>query len=380
MVANVSLRTIASLWAAVALGACGGTSDGDDPAAGGAGGTENTGGTGGVLGEPLPAGTEEVTFAAEGLTLAGTLHLPARREGERVPAVVFAHGSGPNSRDEALAGQLGMGFGFTIRVFEELAEALAEAGYAALRYDKRTCGPFNGCAENGYTVEAIRGVEVTTFLDDVEAAIDYLASREDIDPLRLYFVGHSQGGQFAPELLTRRRELRAAVMLAGPYRPIDQALAAQVAFSRELGRQVGMTEAQLDAQLADLDLQVEQLAALRAGTFTGTAIGGTEVAFWESWLRLGDEAPGLARALDRPLLALSGDYDWNVPPLETELWARLFAEREPPLSRTQVLRCVTHALNCISEPDWTKIGLGDIGRHVDSAVLEAMIQFLDAAP
>ena len=38
--------------------------------------------------------------------------------------------------------------------------------------------------------------------------------------------------------------------------------------------------------------------------------------------------------------------------------------------------CVTHALNCVSEPDWTQIGVDDIGTQVDEAFLDEITGFL----
>src|SRR3954468_15065612 len=75
--------------------------------------------------------------------LQGTLTLPARDVGARVPAVVIVHGSGPMSRDGVMRGQIGLGFGFELPVYQRLAAALASHGFAVYRYDKRTCGSFN---------------------------------------------------------------------------------------------------------------------------------------------------------------------------------------------------------------------------------------------
>ena len=48
---------------------------------------------------------------------------------ERVPAVVFVHGSGPSNMDEQI---------YSLTPFKDLAEGLAERGIASIRYDKRT--------------------------------------------------------------------------------------------------------------------------------------------------------------------------------------------------------------------------------------------------
>jgi len=353
--------------------------DGGDDGSGGIGGFGGEGGSGGAHGELVPASRREVQFAsaaADGFVHVGTLQIPEHPAGARLPAVIFAHGSGPHTRDEPLGSQLGMGFGVTIPVFAELGDALQAAGFVVLRFDKRSCGPFNGCADNGYELKDPDAITIDTFVEDVEGGLAFLAEQPEVDPARLFFVGHSKGASYAPRLLTDHPELRAGVMLAGPWSSIEVGLAYQAEKLAELMAATGATEAQIDAVVGPIRQQAEQLEELRAGTFAGTRIAGMALAYWRSWQRLSDEAPGLATALDRPLLVLSGDYDWNVPPDETEAWAAHFGDDS--IHRARVLGCVTHALNCISQPDWKKIRPGDIGAHVDPQVIDAVVGFLAA--
>jgi hypothetical protein len=94
---------------------------------------------------------------------------------ERLPAIVIVPGSGALSRDGLMRGQLGLGFGFELPVYRSLAEGLAERGYAVYRYDKRSCGRFNDCADNRYpTVPwALQAVQYSTaeYLADAAAAV-----------------------------------------------------------------------------------------------------------------------------------------------------------------------------------------------------------------
>ena len=55
---------------------------------------------------PIDASTEEVTFSSDDFVLEGTLYLPQHSSTERVPGVVLAHGSGPQSRLGENSGQL----------------------------------------------------------------------------------------------------------------------------------------------------------------------------------------------------------------------------------------------------------------------------------
>lgn len=40
----------------------------------------------------------------------------------------------------------------------------------------------------------------------------------------------------------------------------------------------------------------------------------------KSWIELDDRATALVQHLDRPVLALGGEYDWNVPPEDVRAW------------------------------------------------------------
>src|SRR5262245_24748089 len=74
---------------------------------------------------------EEVSFTGEGsLTLHGTLVLPPGAEG-RVPALLLLPGSGPTDRDGNQPPML------VTDLLQQVADALASAGVASLRFDKR---------------------------------------------------------------------------------------------------------------------------------------------------------------------------------------------------------------------------------------------------
>ncbi len=88
------------------------------------------------------------------------------------------------------------------------------------------------------------------------------------------------------------------------------------------------------------------------------------------------KAPEIARGLDRPLLVLGGGYDYNVAPSEIESWASWLSASPRALRRVKVLPCVTHALNCITQPQAGRITAADIGHDVAPAVVEEVAAFL----
>ena len=117
---------------------------------------------------------ERVSFASDGLKLAGVLDLPeARGPGERRAAFLVLHGFGSNKD---------AGGGTTV------ARMLAGLGYAALRFDFRGCGESEG--ERGRVIckEQVR---------DTRNALSFLATRAEIDPKRIGVVGQSFGAAVA---------------------------------------------------------------------------------------------------------------------------------------------------------------------------------------
>jgi hypothetical protein len=313
--------------------------------------------------------------------LEGTLSLPARAEGERVPAVVIVHGSGPMSRDGVMRGQIGLGFGFELPVYQRLAAHLTEHGYAVYRYDKRTCGSFNGCADTGHESIPYDLVEVefTTgeSIGDAEAALDAVIRHPAIDPGRTLYVGHSEGGQLVPLLLSERPAVRAGVMLAPPFHTMALLIEQQSERVRWSFTQAGQPE-RAEAEGDTLLDAARALRRVEQGTHLGEPILGQPPGLWASWIDIALRAPEVARRLDRPLLILGGSYDYNVAPSEIESWARWLGASAAAPHRVRIIDCVTHALNCISQPDPTRIKAADIGRDISPAVVREVVGFLDA--
>lgn len=313
----------------------------------------------------------------------GTLTLPQRAVGTRVPAVVIVHGSGPMSRDGTMPGQLGLGFGFDLPVYQMLARALAQHGYAVYRYDKRTCGQFNGCSEKGFTSIPFNMIETAfdtkEYVGDALAAMDAMRVIPDIDAQRTYFIGHSEGGELVPLLLSERPTVRGGVMLAAPFHTMTVVLEQQSEKLRWAFATIGdpVRAAKEGDTLLDA---AHSLAAIENGTYLGGLILGQPPGLWASWLEIAKKAPFVARELDQPLLVLGGSYDYNVAVSEIDSWARWLTVAKHGHHRVKVFPCVTHALNCITEPDPSRVREADIGREIDPRLLDEIVTFLQSPP
>lgn len=123
---------------------------------------------------PFPYTTEEVSFANGGYILNGTLTLPEGYS-RKTPVLLMVTGSGQQNRDEEL---------FEHKPFAVIADALARAGVATLRYDDR-----------GFGDPSAKQTEWTTedFKSDALAGLELLRARFD----KVGVLGHSEGGTIA---------------------------------------------------------------------------------------------------------------------------------------------------------------------------------------
>ncbi|CAI8773734.1 alpha/beta hydrolase family protein [Chryseobacterium sp. IT-36CA2] len=158
---------------------------------------------------PYPYYSEDIHFKNKqaGIHLAGTLTLP-KKEGI-FPAVILITGSGPQNRNEELAGH---------KPFLVLSDYLTKNGIAVLRYDDRGTALSEGNFKSATSVD---------LASDVESAIAYLKTRKEINPKKIGLIGHSEGGLIAPLVATQSKDVAFIVMLGGPGIPGDKILQIQ---------------------------------------------------------------------------------------------------------------------------------------------------------
>lgn len=322
--------------------------------------------------DPEPAGpqTTEVAVPADGVELVGTLRRPDA-PGPHA-GVVIAHGSGPQSRRGLAPGQLGLGFPTPVPVYEQLAAGLRDAGFAVLTFDKRSCGPFNDCADNDYPTPP-DDLTFDTFVDDVDRMLDHLADHPDID--RLVLVGHSKGGTLAATLAEERNDLDAVVLLATPAPPIHEVLAAQADTFAGLVDAAGQSELPAAVQqVAEVTELAEQVTGIAGGQVDGPDVGGVPRTFWASWIDASRAAPERLEASSTPALVLGGSNDWNIPPAQVEAWAPVLSGPDELV----ILPNITHALTRLDVDDPAAITPADVGTTVDDQVISTVADWLDA--
>ena len=250
----------------------------------------------------LPAGATErtITFpAAEGLTLPGTLTLPApdaQHPHNKPPLAVLEQGSGVQDRDATIGPN---------KLFQQLTWGLAARGIASLRYDRRA-----KVAMDSFLAHPDLDHEVVL---DAVAALAWASAQPDTDPHRLFLIGHSLGAQLAPDIVAARlRQTPGSVaglaLLAGIARPIDQVMHDQMA---TLGTAQGGTP----EQIAHLQAQYDTIWATArdpgVADKTPSALGGgITVGYMRDWIRR-DPATVLAK-LQLPAFIARGTKDLNT--------------------------------------------------------------------
>jgi pimeloyl-ACP methyl ester carboxylesterase len=285
-----------------------------------------------------PKGTKQrqVRFAAgDGTMLAGTLLLPMISEIQYVPGVVLVAGSGPTDRD-------GNNTGIPVKIdlLRQIAELLANAGIASLRYDKR------GIGQSAKPPNTVVGAEAfftwENFIGDVQAAHAELLRHDEMKPHATALLGHSEGGLLAlaaAKAMTGRKPY-AVVLAATPGLPLQEILRRQIERSApalvapasrvmDAIRRTGHTPTELPAELAPI-----------FPAYIGTLLQ-QELAF--------DPAAALA-AIDQACLLIHGGADVQIVPLgDIQPLIDALRGRDKP-GEVLVAPLVSHNLKTVSAP------------------------------
>lgn len=158
---------------------------------------------------PFPYATEEVSFSNGDIVLNGTLTLPEGYS-RTTPALVMVTGSGQQNRDEEI---------FEHKPFAVIADALARAGIATLRYDDRGFGK---------NAQSIYDCTTEDFKNDALAGLRFMKDRFD----KAGVLGHSEGGTIALMIAAEQKAdfivSLAGMVVSGAETLVDQSRTALV--------------------------------------------------------------------------------------------------------------------------------------------------------
>jgi uncharacterized protein len=242
--------------------------------------------------DPRSYHEQDVTVGSGPLAVPGTLTLPNRRGSH--PAVVLLPGSGPLDRDSTIGRN---------KPLKDLAWGLATRGVAVLRFDKVTYAhPDQVQNVADFTVD-------DEYLHHALAAVHLLREHPDVDPARVFVLGHSLGGTVTPRVAAAEPGVAGLVILAGGAQPLHWAAVRQFRYLASLDPE---TEA---ASQPIIDTATRQARTVDSPDLSPTTPA-SELPFGVPapyWLDVRGYDPARAAAkLDQPMLILQGGRDYQV--------------------------------------------------------------------
>lgn len=246
-----------------------------------------------------PSTARDIEFKDGEVTLKGVLLVPDGPGPH--PAVVYAHGSGPATRQG----------GFFHSVF-------LKHGIAVLAFDKRGAGESGGDWQKS---------SLNDLASDLLAGVEFLKTQPGIDPNRIGIYGISQAGWVASLAASRSPDIKFLCINCGS----GVSVAENMVFEREsVLLQAGLKGSELSAavdfyrtllQAASDGKPWEEIKALLEGGKTQpwakhmSIVNAGPDNMWWNWLKLnGNVDPvALLKDVNCPVLWFLGDTDRNVP-------------------------------------------------------------------
>lgn len=122
---------------------------------------------------------------------------PAQFEG-KLPTIIFVHGSG-QKKD----------------FVKEICTPFNRAGFNMVSFDQWNCGERKLPKDQKWARAAAWYVRGWKAVNDTRRLADYLVTRPDVDPERLYLVGASYGAMTSTHILARDKRFKAGVLVVG---------------------------------------------------------------------------------------------------------------------------------------------------------------------
>ncbi|WP_165793083.1 alpha/beta hydrolase family protein [Sphingobacterium haloxyli] len=297
---------------------------------------------------------EDVLFDAQldTITFGATITSP-EREG-KFPALVLVTGTGPQNRDCEMAGK---------PLFRPIAEYLSARGYVVLRMDDRGVGQTTGDYSMATTSD---------FAHDALEAVNYLKKHPKVDNKRIGLLGHSEGGAAIAIAASQSADVAFLVSLAGLATDGLKSLFVQnenlVANSpmsdvdKKRSNEINRLMFAVAYQYADSDSLENRLEETYAywkekDSIYATSVGMEHDRFrfpiWYyvqqatgPWYRyfVRYNAEKVLSQVDVPVLAINGDKDPFVDPVNLAYWKKYTRSANKGMVTTRLLPNVNHLM------------------------------------
>jgi pimeloyl-ACP methyl ester carboxylesterase len=295
-----------------------------------------------------PSGDQPIALETASGTVAGTLRLPAGAD--KAPVVLIIAGSGPTDRDGN-----NPAFPGPNNSLKMLAEALGQAGFASVRYDKRGIGASASAAPSESQLR------FDTYVEDAAAWIAKLKADPRFSSVAV--IGHSEGALIGM-LAAERAGASAYVSLAGVAEGPGAVLRKQLA-----GKLLPPLAADNERILASLEQgkTVAEIPSALAALYRPSV-----QPYLISWMRYVPSER--IAALRMPVLILQGTTDIQIDPGQAQA---LKAAR--PNAALGFIPGMNHVLKDVpADPQRQMASYGDPSLPLHPRLAPAIVAFLRA--
>ncbi|MFC7105385.1 alpha/beta hydrolase family protein [Nonomuraea rubra] len=232
-----------------------------------------------------------------------------------------------------------------------------------LRFDKVTYAHREMVTAPGFTMTG-------EYVPYAVAAVRLLRRRPEVDPARVFVVGHSMGGKVAPRVAVAEEYVAGLVIMAGDTQPMHRAAVRVVRYLASVSPR-SIPEGAVEG--------IVEQAAMADSPDLSPSTPATALPFGlpaSYWLDLRDYDPvATAVAVDRPMLILQGGRDYQVTVADDLTGWRAGLAHRPDVT-IRVYDADNHLFfpgDGVSTPEEY-----EVAQHVDPAVVEDLAEWLVA--
>jgi len=284
--------------------------------------------------------SEEYELYHNEIYLPGTLSYPNSKE--KIPLVVFIHGSGPIDRNG------NQGFFLQGNYIKQLADGLNNEDIAFYRYDKRTFHEKN--------IKKKPSVHIADFAEDANIAIDHFVLDSRFSSIHV--LGHSQGSLVA--MLLDNKKISSFISLAGAAQTIDRIIIDQVTRKDSL---MGLKVREHFVELMDKDTITEVEPTLL------TLFAPQNQNFLKDWSSI--KPMEEIKKLSLPILIINGDKDFQVTINEAKL-----LHTANPESKLMIIQNLNHVLKDVNTEEDNLKSYTDPNISISNELVSKLAEFI----
>lgn len=226
------------------------------------------------------------------------------------PLVIILPEAGPTDKDGSYEEN---------KPYKDLAWGIASKGFAVFRYEKRS---------NNYGIFLLKdkaAYEKFTpredLLDDLYKIIDSLKTLPEINPEKIFILGHGQGGMLAPLVAKERNEIAGIIMMGANAKRTQEMMIDQYKYlSKVSPEKKGEYDTQTKNAIRSMDKKLNPLTEHHLMPYD------VQATYW-IWLNQYSHLD-ISKKLNKPQFVMHGERDYQANLENYELWKRTLAKNK----------------------------------------------------